>query len=165
MRQDRGAVDVDLVLDVDVVTEDRDCTVSFVSFAAWRARQEEIIPLSRRAHLPMREFQPTMVDLIQAWSCIASRVSTPTGERSEAEENTLTVAFSMMTHRWRRAPAPILTPGPTTTFGPTTAVGSIVAVGCTITLPSRTQSFLAGSDRSDDLSDVRCDKYKHVPER
>jgi len=101
VRQDRGTVDVKLVLDADVVTENGN-----VFHAPLHMLDEHLVlKLTQR---PTVLFQPMIELAIHAWS--------------------RTSALERITQRWRRTPLPILAPGPMTTFGPMTAVGSISAV-------------------------------------
>lgn len=103
VRQDRRAVDVQLVFDRDVVTEDGDVLQTRLAGSAPFARQHGTL-----THRPTLLFHPTIELATHAWS--------------------RTVAFERMTARCRRTPGPILAPGPMTTLGPMTAVGSISAV-------------------------------------
>ena len=95
MWQDLGTVDVDFV---------------FTSTSSPKTVTPSVL-----AHFPILEFQPTMVDLTQAWS--------------------LTWELANNTDLWILAPSPTTTFGPMVTFGPIKADGWILAVGSINTLP------------------------------
>ena len=102
------------------------------------------LTFSRRAHLPMLLFQPTMVLLTHAWS--------------------LTLLLASSTQRCSRTPSPTTTFGPIVTLGPMRQFFPILALGSTSTLPPYTYFVPGGASFFDPflVSELR---YRQVPLR